>query len=205
MRLKGTLTDWNDDRGFGFLEPAGGGERAFCHISQFAHRSQRPIAGDRLTYELSRDKQGRLRAVKIQPIAFSRPTPVPKEKSSSTLSPWIAVVGSLLFLGIVSALAFTGRVPILLPPIYLVLSLITIFAYAFDKSAAMNRRWRTQESTLHVLSLLGGWPGAWIAQLAFRHKTKKASFVVTFVVCVIVNLAALIWIVVHPNIPFVAR
>ena len=72
MRLKGTLTEWNDDRGFGFLEPERGGERAFCHISQFARRSQRPIAGDRLTYELSRDKQGRLRAVKIQPIAFSK-------------------------------------------------------------------------------------------------------------------------------------
>ena len=103
MRLKGTLTEWNDDRGFGFLEPDLGGERAFCHTSQ------------------------------IQPIAFSRAAPVAKDKSSSRLSPWIAVVGSLLFLGMVSALAFSGRVPILLPPIYLVLSLITIFAYAFDK------------------------------------------------------------------------
>ena len=34
MRLKGTLIEWNDDRGFGFLEPERGGERAFCHIKR---------------------------------------------------------------------------------------------------------------------------------------------------------------------------
>jgi uncharacterized membrane protein YsdA (DUF1294 family)/cold shock CspA family protein len=205
MRLKGTLIEWNDDRGFGFLEPAGGGERTFCHISQFARRSQRPIAGDRLTYELSRDKQGRLRATKIQPIASSKPAPVAQEKTSSAMSPWVAVIGSLLFLAVVSALAFTGRVPILVPPIYLVLSLISILAYALDKSAAMNRRWRTQESTLQILSLFGGWPGAWFAQLAFRHKTKKTSFIITFVFCVGMNLAALIWIIVEPNNLFIGR
>lgn len=200
MRLKGTLVEWNDDRGFGFLEPAGGGERAFSHISQFARHATRPAVGERLTYELSRDKQGRLRAMKIQPIALSKAKPARNEKEkTSTLSPWIAVVGALLFFGLVSAPAFNGRLPILVPAIYIALSVITIFAYAFDKSAAMNRRWRTEEATLHALSLFGGWPDAWFAQLAFRHKTKKTSFVVTFVLCVLINLVALGWVVMNPE------
>lgn len=50
MRLKGTLTEWNHSRGFGFIEPAGGGEPAFCHVSKFAVRSRRPLLGERLTY-----------------------------------------------------------------------------------------------------------------------------------------------------------
>ena len=76
-----------------------------------------------------------------------------------------------------------------------------MFAYAFDKSAAMNRRWRTQEDTLHLFSLFCGWPGAWISQSLFRHKTKKSAFVATFVACALVNLGVLTWIVVDPNGP----
>lgn len=199
MRLKGTLVEWNDDRGFGFLEPAGGGERAFCHISQFARRAKRPTLGEPVTYELSRDERGQLRAAKIQPIS-STPAARPAAVKAKSTSPWIAVAGAMLFVAAVFWLAFTGRVPILVPAIYVVLSLITIFAYAFDKSAAMNNRWRTQEQTLHVLSLFGGWPGAWIAQLAFRHKTKKISFIIEFVICMLLNVAALVWIVMHPEV-----
>ena len=45
MRSKGTLVDWNDGRGFGFIEPSNGGERVFCHIKSFAVRVRRPLAG----------------------------------------------------------------------------------------------------------------------------------------------------------------
>jgi uncharacterized membrane protein YsdA (DUF1294 family)/cold shock CspA family protein len=197
MRLKGTLVEWNDDRGFGFLEPAGGGERAFCHISQFALKTRRPKLGERLTYAVTRDERGRWRASQIKPLnALQR---VKKAKVSSPVSPWVAVIGSIAFLLIVAGLAVIGRLPVFVPIVYLALSLITIVAYAFDKSAAMNRRWRTQESTLNLLALLGGWPGAWISQLLFRHKTKKSSFIVIFVLCVILNLAFLTWVVVDPD------
>lgn len=68
--------------------------------------------------------------------------------------------------------------------------MLTFCVYAFDKSAAMNRRWRTIEEALHRLSLIGGWPGALIAQRLFHHKSKKASFQGTFWFTVIVHLAA---------------
>jgi uncharacterized membrane protein YsdA (DUF1294 family) len=85
--------------------------------------------------------------------------------------------------------------------VYVVASAVTIVVYALDKNAAMNGRWRTRESTLHWFALAGGWPGAWIAQRLFRHKTRKGSFIVVFWLSVMLNLAALAWVVVEPNGP----
>ncbi|MOA42630.1 hypothetical protein D3C78_1646950 [compost metagenome] len=42
--------------------------------------------------------------------------------------------------------------------------------------AALRNRWRTPERTLHWLALLGGWPGAMLAQYWFRHKSTKPAF-----------------------------
>ena len=35
MRFEGALTQWNDDRGFGFIEAAQTRERLFVHVSAF--------------------------------------------------------------------------------------------------------------------------------------------------------------------------
>ena len=70
MRLKGTLVDWKDDRGFGFIEPAGGGSQVFVHISAFEVRARRPMAGDQLTYELTTGKDGRASAARVRPVGL---------------------------------------------------------------------------------------------------------------------------------------
>lgn len=75
---------------------------------------------------------------------------------------------------------------------YLAASVATVAAYGFDKSAAERNQWRVKESTLHMLALLGGWPGAFIAQRMFRHKSRKPSFQVGFMITVIVNCAVLV-------------
>jgi len=71
---------------------------------------------------------------------------------------------------------------------------VAFFAYAFDKSAALRNQWRTQESTLHLFALVGGWPGALAAQRLLRHKSAKASFQATFWVTVVLNCGALGWL-----------
>jgi uncharacterized membrane protein YsdA (DUF1294 family) len=76
----------------------------------------------------------------------------------------------------------------------LVLSALTFAAYAMDKSAARKGAWRTKESSLHFLSLAGGWPGALLAQQRLRHKTRKPSFRLIFWVTVLVNLGAFLWL-----------
>lgn len=70
---------------------------------------------------------------------------------------------------------------------YGLLSLMTFCLYGLDKSAARRGKWRVQESTLHFLSLFGGWPGAMLGQRVFRHKTKKLRFRVIFWFTVIIN------------------
>ena len=79
----------------------------------------------------------------------------------------------------------------LLGAIYAIMSLITFVAYAVDKSRAIHQRRRIPERTLHVLELLGGWPGALIAQPVFRHKLQKTSYMLAF--AAIVLLHAISW------------
>ena len=75
--------------------------------------------------------------------------------------------------------------------IYGVMSVFCFIAYYRDKRKAIKRQWRTPEATLHLLELLGGWPGGLIAQLALRHKVKKISYQLTF--WTIVLLHGLVW------------
>jgi uncharacterized membrane protein YsdA (DUF1294 family) len=75
---------------------------------------------------------------------------------------------------------------------YLAASVASLLAYNADKSAAQSGRWRVKESTLHMLALLGGWPGAFVAQRVFRHKSRKPSFQVGFMITVMLNCALLV-------------
>ncbi|HRP62545.1 MAG TPA: DUF1294 domain-containing protein [Phycisphaerales bacterium] len=59
---------------------------------------------------------------------------------------------------------------------YALMSVVTILAFWHDKRAATRGRARTRESTLHLLELLGGWPGAIVAQRWLRHKNRKTSY-----------------------------
>ena len=60
------------------------------------------------------------------------------------------------------------------------LSVFAFFAYRSDKRCAEAGAWRVPEATLHIISLIGGWPGAFLAQHVFRHKTSKLSFQFVF-------------------------
>jgi uncharacterized membrane protein YsdA (DUF1294 family) len=62
----------------------------------------------------------------------------------------------------------------------LAFSVFTFFAYRSDKRRAETGRRRIPESTLHMAELLGGWPGAFLAQRRFRHKISKTAYQVVF-------------------------
>ncbi|RQW63367.1 DUF1294 domain-containing protein [Vibrio viridaestus] len=74
---------------------------------------------------------------------------------------------------------------------YACFSLVTFFVFAWDKSAARNRRWRIAEKILLFLSLAGGWPGALLAQVSLNHKTKKQPFKSLLWLTVALNAAIL--------------
>jgi uncharacterized membrane protein YsdA (DUF1294 family) len=74
------------------------------------------------------------------------------------------------------------------------LSLFTFVVYYIDKQAVVRSGRRTPENTLHLLALLGGWPGAFLAQRIFRHKTSKAGFQIIFRLTVCVNISVTVWL-----------
>ncbi|EKD59567.1 MAG: hypothetical protein ACD_54C01273G0003 [uncultured bacterium] len=58
----------------------------------------------------------------------------------------------------------------------IVVSTLTYLVFANDKRRAELGDRRVPEATLLLLAGLGGWPGAKLAQLRLRHKTRKRPF-----------------------------
>lgn len=111
---------------------------------------------------------------------------------SGSPAPWgtasyFAIPAFVLFYLAVSAV---WHVPAWVAGLYVAASVAALFIYAFDKSAAEAGRWRTSESTLLAVGLVGGWPGAIVAQQWLRHKSSKAPFRSAFWATVLVNIAA---------------
>lgn len=188
MRLQGKITRWNDDQGFGFITPNGGGEAVFVHIKALAGRAARPEGGELVSYDLARDAQGRPRAEQVE-YAGARTNPVRRRHRNP-----LPVLLALAFLGSLWGAVSLGSVPMELAGLYLLLSVLTYIAYALDKSAAQQGNWRTKESTLHLLALIGGWPGALLAQHRLRHKSSKQPFRAIFWMTVAANAVALGWL-----------
>lgn len=188
MRLRGKLTKWKDDRGFGFITPIRGGQQVFVHIKAFSNQHRRPIGNEFVTYETVSDETGRLRAEHVEFIG---------EDSKNAAEGWtIALTIVLLFLTFVGVSVFIGQLPFVVLAVYVVFSVISFLVYRDDKSAAQLNQWRTGEGTLIVLGVLGGWPGAFVGQQFFHHKTKKRSFQIAFWVTVVLNcfgLVLLLW------------
>ncbi|WP_296754448.1 cold shock and DUF1294 domain-containing protein [Thiobacillus sp.] len=187
MRYQGKITDWKDDKGFGFITPNGGDQRVFVHIKSFSNRQQRPVGNEIVTYELTHDTEGRPQA---NSVAFVGKRVTPATPSGQANAPLILTAAFLVF---VVGSVFAGKLPIAVVWIYLAASFVAFVAYALDKLAARNGQWRTPESTLHLFSLAGGWPGALLAQRLLRHKSSKQSFQLVFWVTVILNCCVLAW------------
>ncbi|NOQ78845.1 MAG: DUF1294 domain-containing protein [Gammaproteobacteria bacterium] len=192
MRQKGKITNWNDDKGFGFITPVGDGKQIFIHVKAFKNRNTRPEINQIVTYDISKDNQGRVCAENASRLE-DKSTKRSKNNISAT-----SVIIVFVFAIFLALSVLTAKIPVIVLAFYSVASLLTFIMYAVDKSAAQNGDWRTPESTLHFLSLAGGWPGALIAQQKLRHKSKKQSFRAVFWVTVFINFSAFIWLL-TPN------
>lgn len=188
MRYQGKITHWKDDKGFGFISPNGGGGQVFVHIRSFSNRQRRPVGDEVVTYELTVDAKGRAQAERVAFVGECTPSTISAKRRNA------ALILAASFLAFVAASAVVGKLPLVVLWGYLVGSAVAFLAYAFDKSAASNDQWRTPESTLHFFALVGGWPGALVAQRLLRHKSRKQSFQVVFWATVVLNCSAFAWL-----------
>jgi uncharacterized membrane protein YsdA (DUF1294 family) len=106
----------------------------------------------------------------------------------------------LLFFIALCGAAFARALPYAVLAVYLGASVLTFAIYAHDKSAARNRQRRIRERSLHLCSLACGWPGAWFAQKALRHKSLKQPFQRMFLASVALNCGALL-LYAFPRVP----
>ena len=196
-RVEGTLTSWDDDRGFGFLTPASGRGRAFVHITAFGRGTARPRLGETFSYEVDRHGDRGPAAVRVSAVGSRWSAPrarAPRPTRSGTVA---LVVGLVVALGAAAAVwtltrdstspQLDGLAPWLVGGLVGV-NALTALVYALDKSAARRGRRRMPERTLLLLGLLGGWPAALVAQQLLRHKTSKRSFQLAFWATVAVDV-----------------
>ncbi|AGU49507.1 cold-shock DNA-binding domain-containing protein [Variovorax paradoxus B4] len=214
MKRQGRLVRWEAERGFGFIRSPEVSADVFVHLRDFLDRQLKPQVGMELSFDEIHVGGKGPRAMVVHAVGAAQPrarrpsvspqarrtaadpgrrreTVAPSSFSSSSSSMLPIGVLILGYAGLLGYGVWTARLPPIALGVLLLVSLLTFAVYGFDKSAAQAGRWRTAESTLHLLSLAGGWPGAWCAQRLFRHKSRKASFMAAYWATVLLNIAAL--------------
>ena len=185
MRYQGKITTWKDDQGFGFITPNGGGKDVFIHVKSITNSGKRPVGNELVSYQVNTDANDRLSATEVHYVGNFKEKPVTIGKSA------YPVYFALIFLIFMCLAVFLKTLPLLVLAIYTATSLLTFILYWSDKRAAKNGAQRTPESTLQLLSLVGGWPGGLFAQRIFRHKSTKKSFQFVYWLTVFFNIAVL--------------
>ena len=190
MRFNGNLDSWNDERGFGFIKPAHGGDPIFVHIKAIPRSSGRPEIGLQLSFEVESGPKGKY-AKRVEFIKARRSRDHP-QRNAQTQWGTATLFAIPAFLVLYLALAIIWRTPWWFAAIYFALSTVTFAAYALDKAAAASGSRRTPEITLHALAIAGGWPGALVAQQFVRHKSSKLRFRQEFWATVVMNIVGFI-------------
>jgi uncharacterized membrane protein YsdA (DUF1294 family)/cold shock CspA family protein len=196
MRQEGVVTRWEDTRGFGFIAPVAGGSPVFLHASELPRGAARPVAGDIVTFQTSWDDRNRPRASQVQYAAAAR------RRTTMARGLPVAVTMGVAFYALLGVVTALRLLPAAVMALSALASLAAFVLYRADKSAATRGAWRISESTLQFVSLLGGWPGALLAQRVYRHKTRKQPFQTVFWAAVVVNCVALAWLVIVQPIAF---
>ena len=204
MRDQGRLVEWFDEKGYGFIQPNDASkDRVFLHIKDFARQGPRPIIGCALEYTVLLDGEGRFRAQQVMYLKASQTQKIlPKPKNLNVqqqkLKPMqIACVGYILALAVFTLLGMLSGMVLLFISI---INALTYWMYAQDKEAALLGNRRVPEQTLHILSFLGGWPTAWLAQEKMRHKTQKQPFRKIYFCTIALNILLILWLISPLNV-----
>jgi uncharacterized membrane protein YsdA (DUF1294 family)/cold shock CspA family protein len=170
----GTITQWMDDKGYGWVES--GGKRFFAHIKDFDRGLRKPKVGEEVRFISGIDPKGRSCA---KGVTFVK---ADMGQAGSDVSRGLGSrVRSCLILALALVLPVLALFCLPMPwwlgaGWFLVASWIADGLYVYDKQQAISKGWRVSEGSLHLAEFLGGWPGAFLAQRRLRHKCSKPSY-----------------------------
>lgn len=110
MRIIGTLSKWNDDRGFGFITPNQIGDEVFVHISAFPGNVNRPTVGETISFEVAQ-VDGKTRAVKIQrPSGLRKRESQSVERSSRKHKSSTSLIQTMIALALIALAGYFGYI-----------------------------------------------------------------------------------------------
>ena len=221
MPKQGTVVRWNAERAFGFIRSPGSAADVFFHVRDYrgATPPREGLAvvfeeirggdkGPRATAVQAAGAQGapagnhgsQARGARRPETTRAGRSTARTETSAGTrrkTTP-VAPAGAALAYGLMLAWAalvawavWTRHLPLWSVAALAGLNLATLWLYAADKNAARRGQWRIAEKQLHLLSLLGGWPAAWLAQQNMRHKSSKTAFRAIYWATIVLHCAAL--------------
>jgi uncharacterized membrane protein YsdA (DUF1294 family)/cold shock CspA family protein len=171
--LTAKIVEWDRQKGYGFLQV--GKQRVFLHRRDFIQHHKKPAVGDDVRCTLGKDAKGRTCATNAAHV---------NDGGRVTVANVLVTFGLLVLPGL--ALQRQAADFRWVGAYMFVLSALTYWAYAVDKRRAQEGLWRVPEAWLNLLELLGGWPGAFLAQRWLRHKCSKGPYQVVFWLIVLV-------------------
>lgn len=174
----GRVSQWDAAKGLGFVQPEGGGERLLLRRADLAGRLRfrEPRAGEAVRFRPASDGRRALQVNSLAPPpaqAAGKAARGPAQSPTQGSGHLLIIPAFALLLG---ALHLAAPLPRPVPLLYGALSTAVFIVYGMDKWAARRGGARVAETSLHLIALMGGWPGALLGQQLFRHKTSKPGF-----------------------------
>lgn len=201
--MSGRITNWNDEKGYGFIRFGDPHQNVFFHINAFHYRRKRPQSGQSVSFYCNHAAEGqRQQAIRVvlhgdeAHLFDNRPADDTQNDFDMPNLLLICLIG-LAYLAAVAWFSYK------LAAVYLIAGIVAFVLYRTDKAIARTSRrrdgyiGRVPEKNLHLAALVGGWPGAWLARHLFRHKTSKRSFVAVFWLTVAINIAITYALLIH--------
>ena len=147
----------------------GHGPRAALVARRQIRSVSAPTIPDLDTYGMGRDQRNRLSA---SDVLYVVPT---RSVRTATRRLRVALATATLFFALLVGLVALDQASVLLLAPYCLFSVVGFGMYRADKIAAGRGSWRIPEANLHAIALLGGWPGALVAQRVLWWSCHGAS------------------------------
>ncbi len=177
MDMIGTISEWDAEKGYGFITLSGQPKRIFFQLSDINQTGRLPQVDDYVRFQLTKDVYGTIRATHIErPATFN-----------------FAVALVVWFASVLSASVYLFDYSPISCLLYFLISAISYAIYAFDKSAEQRGSWRVPSLSLYLLALIGGWPGAILAQALLYYRYHDDQFKATLWLIALANFSLFCW------------